>query len=101
MAQKRGRDFAPNRSVPPREVDNRNHFVPWIAKAITRNMITHGARLFPVCGCRQNHDRDVSVSRGMFVAINIDKIERVALPVREHPVQRDSERERQSRCEEK
>jgi hypothetical protein len=28
MTQKRGRDLAANDSVLPREVDNRNHFVP-------------------------------------------------------------------------
>jgi len=61
------------------EMNNGNHSVSWIAETKIWNMIAHGACLFAISTRRQHDDRDVSVGCRKFVAVDIDKANRIGV----------------------
>jgi hypothetical protein len=58
-------------------MDNGNHPVSRIAETKIWNMVAHAARLFAISTRRQHDDRDVSIGCGKFVAVEVDKANRI------------------------
>ena len=63
----------------PDEMNNSNHSVSRIAETKIWNMVAHGARLFAISTRRQHDDGDVSIGCGKFVAVDIDKANRIGV----------------------
>ena len=61
------------------EMNDGNHSVIRIAETKIRNMVAHGARLFAISTRRQHDDGHVSISCGKFVAVDIDKANRISV----------------------
>lgn len=78
MSDKGDRHAPPDFHVSPGKMNDGNHSVSRIAKAKIWDMVAHHARLFPISRCRQHDDGDVAISRGKFVAIEIDKANRIS-----------------------
>ena len=87
VPNERGSDPPPNHKV-PRETNNRNHPVIGVTQTIIGNAITHGACLLPICGCGQHHHCHVSIGGGKFLAINIDKTQRISYSARKRSVEK-------------
>ena len=65
--------------VSPGEMNNGNHPVVRIAEAKIRDTVADGARLFAISSRSQNYDRHMSISCGMFVAVDIEKANRITI----------------------
>jgi hypothetical protein len=60
------------------EMNNGNHSVIRIAETKIWNMVAYGARLLAVSTRRQHDNGGVPIGCGKFVAVEIDKIDRVS-----------------------
>lgn len=80
VPDERRRHSAPYCQVLADEMNNGNHSVSWIAETKIWNMIAHAARLFAISTSRQHDDRDVSIGRRKFLAVDIDKANRIGVP---------------------
>jgi hypothetical protein len=58
-------------------MNNGNHSVIRIAETKIWNMIAHAARLFAISTRRQHDDGDVSVGCRKFVAVQVEKANRI------------------------
>ncbi len=62
------------------EMNDRNHSVSRIAETKIWNVVAHGARLFAISTRRQHDNGDVSIGCGKFLAVDIDKANRIGVP---------------------
>jgi len=79
VPDERSRHPAPYCHVSAGEMNNGNHSVSRIAEAKIWNMVADGARLFAISTRRQHDDGDVSICRGKFIAVKIDKANRISI----------------------
>src|SRR5262249_58305131 len=77
MPNERSRHPAPDFHVSASEMNDGDHFVSRIAETKIWNMVAHGARLFPISRCRQHNNGVVSIGGRKFVAVEIDKANRI------------------------
>src|SRR5262249_1207754 len=79
MANERGRQPTPDCQVSAGEMNDGDHSVSRIAKTKIWDMVAHNERLFAISRCRQHNNGDVSISRRNFVAVEIDKANRIGV----------------------
>src|SRR6516164_1913731 len=79
MANERSRQSTPDCHVSAGEMNDGDHSVSRIAKTKIRDMVAHNARLFAISRCRQHNNGDVCISSRNFVAIEIDKANRIGV----------------------
>ena len=79
VPNERSRHPPPYCHVSAGEMNNGNHSVSRFAETKIRNTVTHCARLFAIRRCRQHDDGDVSICRGKFIAVEIDKTNRISV----------------------
>ena len=79
MPDERSRHPAPYCHVSAGEMNNGNHSVSRIAETKIRNMVAHAARLFAIGSRRQHDNGHLSIGRGMFVAVDVDKADRISV----------------------
>ena len=60
------------------EMNHSDHSVSRIAETKIWDMVAHGARLFPISTRGQHDDGAVSIGCGKFVAVEIDKANRMS-----------------------
>ena len=81
MPHKHSHNVASDLCAPSSEIENCNHSVTWVAKAIVRSTVADAPRLLPILGCHQDEYGHVPVGGGQGITINIDKIDSVPLSV--------------------
>ena len=79
VPNERGRHPPPDGHVSACEMNDGDHSVSRIAKTKIWDMVAHNARLFAISRCRQHNNGDVSISSRNFVAIEIDKANRIGV----------------------
>ena len=79
MPNECGRHAPPDSHVSAGEMNDGDHSVSRIAKTKIWDMVAHNARLFAISRCRQHNNGDVSISSRNFVAVEIDKANRIGV----------------------
>src|SRR6516164_293727 len=77
MPNECGRHPPPDCHVSADEMNDGDHSVSRIAKTKIWDMVAHNARLFAISRCRQHNNGDVCISSRNFVAVEIDKANRI------------------------
>src|SRR5262245_47540596 len=77
MPNERSRHPPPYGHVSAGEVNDGDHSVGRIAKTKIWDMVAHNARLFAISRCRQDNNGNMSISSRNFVAVEIDKANRI------------------------
>jgi len=79
MPNERSRHPAPYSHVRAREMNDSDHSVSPIAETKIWNIVAHDARLFAIGARGQHDDGHVLIGGGMFVAVDIDKADRISV----------------------